>query len=153
MYNGLVTRAGTEQVFWTIALENEGLNFDEFGPEPYLLQAEIAKAADVRVTVVGERVFAVAIRTPVGAPTDWRRTSLDLLQHEIIELPEDVEALCCALVQTYDLRFAAIDFVLTCDGRFDFLELNPNGQWAWLEDATGVPLCAAMADLLLDADG
>lgn len=153
IYNGLVTRANTEQLFWTMHLETKALTFDDFGPEPYLLQAEIAKAADVRVTVVGERVFAVAIRTPVGAPTDWRRTSLDQLRHDIIELPEDIEALCRALAQTYELRFAAIDLALTCDDRFDFLELNPNGQWAWLEDETGVPLCAAMVDLLLGADG
>lgn len=29
-----------------------------------------------------------------------------------------------------------------------FLEINPNGQWAWLQDATGLPISAAIADAL-----
>ena len=28
------------------------------------------------------------------------------------------------------------------------LEFNPNGQWGWLADATGLPMVPAMADLL-----
>jgi hypothetical protein len=40
--------------------------------------------------------------------------------------------------------------VLTPDGRYVFLELNPNGQWAWIERETGMPLCEALVDLLTD---
>jgi hypothetical protein len=29
-----------------------------------------------------------------------------------------------------------------------FLEVNPNGQWAFIEDATGQPITAAIADAL-----
>lgn len=28
------------------------------------------------------------------------------------------------------------------------LECNPSGQWYWLEPETGLPMCAALADLL-----
>jgi hypothetical protein len=38
--------------------------------------------------------------------------------------------------------------ILTPDGEFVFLELNPNGQWLWLEEELGLPLVASMADLL-----
>lgn len=27
-------------------------------------------------------------------------------------------------------------------------ECNPSGQWHWLEHETGLPMCAALADLL-----
>ena len=37
---------------------------------------------------------------------------------------------------------------MTPDGEFVFLELNPNGQWLWLEYELGMPLVATMADLL-----
>ena len=44
---------------------------------------------------------------------------------------------------------AAIDLVANLDGEgYIFLELNPNGQWAWLEAETGQPLTAALVDLL-----
>ena len=35
------------------------------------------------------------------------------------------------------------------DDRFVFFEINPNGQWAWIEQLTGQPLSAALADELL----
>lgn len=153
LYDGLVTRAGNEHVFWTTSLTGPiASDLNDFGPEPYLLQAEVEKEADVRVTVIGERVFAVAIRKPEGAPVDWRRIALDELQHEVIALPEEVAALCLSLARHYGLRFSAIDLALTTRG-YEFFELNPNGQWAWLEDETGLALCASLVDLLLSDDG
>jgi hypothetical protein len=149
LYDGLVSWAGQEQLFWTTSLDAQAVReLVDLGPEPYLLQREVTKEADIRVTVFGEHVFAVAIRGPYGAPVDWRRTSLDDLQHEPFSLPDDVSERCLSLVQHYDLRFAAIDLALT-DRGYEFFELNPNGQWAWLEDETGLPLRATMADLLL----
>jgi hypothetical protein len=52
------------------------------------------------------------------------------------------------MVGRLGLRFAAIDLLETDDG-YVFLELNPNGQWLWLELMTGVPLAAMLCDLLL----
>jgi D-alanine-D-alanine ligase-like ATP-grasp enzyme len=46
------------------------------------------------------------------------------------------------------LRFAALDFIVTPDGEYVFLEANPNGQWAWIEHETGLPIAAAIADAL-----
>jgi hypothetical protein len=153
VYEGLVARNGEEHLFWTTSLDSETISYlDDFGPEPYLLQAEVEKEADVRVTVIGERVFAVAIRGPDAAAVDWRRTPLAELQHDVAALPDEVAALCLSLVQHYGLRFGAIDLALT-DGGYEFFELNPNGQWGWLEDETGLPLCAALVDLLLSRDG
>ena len=152
LFDGLVTRAGREELFWTTSLDPGAMRaLDELGPEPYLLQAEVVKEVDVRVTVMGERVFAVAIRGPDDAPVDWRRTPLDRLRHEPVVLPEHICELCVTLVRHYDLRFGAIDLALT-DRGYEFFELNPNGQWAWLEDETGLPLRAAMVDLLLGDD-
>jgi hypothetical protein len=35
------------------------------------------------------------------------------------------------------------------DGGYTFFELNPNGQWAWVEQLTGLPIAAALAEELL----
>lgn len=47
-----------------------------------------------------------------------------------------------------DLSFGALDFLVTSSGDWVFLEINPNGQWAWIEDKTGLPIAAAIADAL-----
>jgi hypothetical protein len=41
------------------------------------------------------------------------------------------------LVRSLGLRFCSADLVLTPDGRHVFLDLNPNGQWLWLELEAG----------------
>jgi glutathione synthase/RimK-type ligase-like ATP-grasp enzyme len=53
-----------------------------------------------------------------------------------------------SLVRRLGLEFGAIDLLLTPQGDYVFLEINPNGQWLWLEQMTGVPLTKAMCDLL-----
>jgi hypothetical protein len=52
------------------------------------------------------------------------------------------------MIRSYDLLFAAVDFVIDADGKYWFLELNPGGQWAWLEEAAGVPISEAIIDCL-----
>jgi hypothetical protein len=41
-----------------------------------------------------------------------------------------------------------VDLARRPDGSYTFFELNPNGQWAWIEQRTSVPLRAHLADLL-----
>ena len=81
--------------------------------------------------------------------TDWRKGSYTDLRHQVVSLPGDVEAACVKLVKNLGLRFGAIDLVLDRKGRFWFLECNPNGQWAWIENRTGLPISAAIVDELL----
>ena len=53
-----------------------------------------------------------------------------------------------ALMGRLGLRFGALDFVVTPDEQWIFLEINSNGQWAFVEDATGQPITAAICDAL-----
>jgi hypothetical protein len=48
-----------------------------------------------------------------------------------------------------NLRFSAIDLVLDPSGDYWFLELNPNGQWAWIEARTGLPISEAITNELV----
>jgi len=64
-------------------------------------------------------------------------------------LPAEIERKLRRLVAAQGLNFGAIDMVLTPDGRYVFLELNPNGQFLWMEDLMGLPMSDAMCDLLL----
>ncbi len=47
------------------------------------------------------------------------------------------------------LRFGALDLLVTEDGRWHFLEVNPNGQWAWIEQVAGLPISATIAEALM----
>jgi hypothetical protein len=55
------------------------------------------------------------------------------LIHRVETLPGPVVDRCLKLLDSYELRFGAIDFVRTTDGRLVFVDLNPNGQFIWLE--------------------
>ena len=60
-----------------------------------------------------------------------------------------MEASIHRLMDAFELNFASLDMIVTPGGEYVFLELNPNGQWLWLEHELGLPLVATMADLLL----
>jgi hypothetical protein len=53
------------------------------------------------------------------------------------------------LTDSFGINFASLDMILTPEGEFIFLDLNPNGAWLWLELELGLPLTANMADLLI----
>ncbi len=118
---------------------------------PVIFQRHIPKAVDIRVTVVGDRVFAVAIHSQESEETkvDWRRGSNPRLHHEVIDLPDDVADKCVQIVQSQFLRFGAVDLVRDLEGKHWFLECNPNGQWAWIENRTGLPIASAITDEML----
>lgn len=138
-----------ERSIWTRRIDDLTW-LERLGPEPYLMQQFIAKTHDVRVTVVGETAFAVAIDSQADPRSivDMRAGDLRGLAHRVVELPEQIQGALLGLCRSLDLHFAAVDFVCDRDGRWWFLELNPNGQWAWLEELTSVPLAEGLAGVL-----
>ncbi|MEZ8131492.1 MvdC/MvdD family ATP grasp protein [Enterovibrio norvegicus] len=118
---------------------------------PVIFQSEIEKKFDVRVTVIGEKIFPVAIWSQVSNETtvDWRKGGKIDLKHECIQLPNDIEKMCFELIKILDLKFGAIDFVCDKNDKYWFLEINPNGQWAWIENQTKLPIAAQIVNELL----
>lgn len=102
---------------------------------PSLFQDYIPKSSELRITVVGDRVLTVQIHSQEHdiAQHDWRRANSTELRHTPYDLPHDIARRCVALVENYGLAFGAIDMIVTPEGKYVFLELNPNGQWAWIE--------------------
>lgn len=122
---------------------------------PCLFQEYIPKQVEVRVTVIGREAFSVEIHSQDVAASqhDWRRGETALLDHSPHELPFDVESRCVSLVSMLGLAFGAIDLILTPGGEYVFLEVNPNGQWAWIQQlCPDIPLREALADLLIRGD-
>jgi hypothetical protein len=120
--------------------------------EPVILQPYVDKAIELRVTVVGDRVFTASIDSQSSRLTrlDWRHYEDTSVAYRPYELPAELERRCVAYVASFGLSYGALDFIVTPDGEYVFLEINPNGHWAWIEESTGLPIGAAIADWLLD---
>jgi len=135
---------GSKGVVYTTRLDRDARErLDEIRLIPGIFQVYIPKHIELRVTVVHEMVFACAIDSQSVAETrtDWRAhrwgDTASYPRHETFELPEHIADACRRLVSSYGLMFGAIDLILDPVGEYYFLELNPNGQWAWIQQATG----------------
>lgn len=111
-------------------------SIDNFDITPCIFQQNIKKEYEIRVTVIDKKVFASAVYSQSNENTkiDWRKESLDF---KTIEIPKDISDKCISLLKALNLKFGAIDLIKTLDNKYVFLEINPNGQWAWIEMQTG----------------
>lgn len=140
---------------YTTPLNSYGeADFDGVALCPCLFQAYVDKQFEVRVTVVGDQVFAAEIHSQAHEATrhDWRRDELLDVPHLVHELPVELATMCRELVRRLGLRFGAIDLIYTPGDRYVFLEINPNGQYGWIEDETGLPISRAIAEALCTAE-
>ncbi|MBB6171671.1 ATP-grasp ribosomal peptide maturase [Nocardiopsis mwathae] len=114
-----------------------------------MFQERVPLGFAVRATVVGERVFAARIDTDSPqAQEDWR-SDYDSLRHSVFELPDAVSAGLVDLHRRLGLVYGAADLIYNdLSGRFVFLETNQNGEFGWIARRTGLPIPAAIADLL-----
>ena len=102
---------------------------------PSLFQERIDKFLDVRICIVDDYFHAVGLRCRDGSKQilDIRRDNMSGVIHGEIEVPDSIREQAISLVRSYGLRFAAIDMVIDDRDDWVFLEINPNGQWAWLD--------------------
>jgi glutathione synthase/RimK-type ligase-like ATP-grasp enzyme len=123
---------------------------------PCLFQEFIDKAYELRVTVVGDKLFPVRIDTSKTPQTivDWRNPQfINSLDYALIDLPDNIKNLCLTMLEKLGLSFGAFDLVVSKDGQYFFLEVNPNGQWYWLEALMKILISDAIADILSDERG
>ncbi len=125
-------------------------NIESHGGMPLYIQKEIEKDSDIRVTVVGNKIFSAKISSQEleVSRVDWRKSE-SMLLHNTIKLPKQIEEKCLLLCGKFNLDFAAIDFILDKSGHFWFLEINPNGQWAWIESLLNYSISDEIVNLLL----
>ncbi|HLL37422.1 MAG TPA: ATP-grasp ribosomal peptide maturase [Streptomyces sp.] len=117
----------------------------------HLFQAWVDKTHEVRLTAVGDRLFAVEIHAGSDAAhTDWR-SDYASLTYRVTAVPHDVATGVRRYMDRLGLGFAAMDFIVGPDGAWTFLEANPCGQWDWIEHATSLPISQAIAEELQGA--
>jgi glutathione synthase/RimK-type ligase-like ATP-grasp enzyme len=125
-------------------------NLAGLGGCPVLIQPEIEKKHEWRVTTVGQRVFAARTRREATVDQlDWRRSEDVGNIFEKADLPRDVSDKLLLLCERSAIQFGAHDLIEAPDGDFYFLETNPAGQWGWLEAHLGLPIGEAIASWLM----
>lgn len=109
----------------------------------------VEKDYEARVIVIGGHITGFAIYAGSSrAHVDWR-ADYDSLTYELIDVPDAVSSGIRGLMKELDLVYGALDFVVRPDGGWTFLEVNPGGQYGWLEHhVDGVSLTGQLADLL-----
>jgi glutathione synthase/RimK-type ligase-like ATP-grasp enzyme len=127
---------------------------EDLSSAPVLCQEFIRDKTDLRVTVVGNDIFAVRIEeSGCGIKEDWRVRPREKVRFVPTELTEECATHCRRLAKTLDLPFAAIDLLEIDRGRrFVFVEVNPTGEWGWLVQC-GLPIDTAIANWLATEEG
>jgi glutathione synthase/RimK-type ligase-like ATP-grasp enzyme len=117
---------------------------------PLIYQEYIQKKNELRITCVGSKVFAAEIdsQTSHKATIDWRRDQFRL-KYRKVEIPRGLRRKILSVQSALGLKFGAYDFIVTPKDDYVFLEVNPTGNWLWLEDELGMPISEEIVDWLV----
>jgi ATP-grasp ribosomal peptide maturase len=141
---------GRVRALYTSQVEDLGTLLDPaLSLTAHLLQEEITpKLCEARAVVVGTAVHAARINAgSERARVDWR-SDYDALTYTLIDLPDEVARGLVRLHRRLGLVYGAADLVCDTRGRWFFLETNQRGEWGWLAQEAGLPVAAAVADVL-----
>src|SRR5262249_476501 len=109
---------------------------------PVTLQDEIP-GTNIRAFVVGDAVLACEVKT---AAVDFRDDHAPEIR--VPELSPEQQERCRQIARKLELVWTGIDFRLTPDGTYVFLEANPSPMFIGFQAATGLPILEALATLL-----
>lgn len=122
---------------------------------PTLFQSYVDKKYEIRSTVVGDKIFSAIIDSQSHdldlVKFDWRYANADTAIYPV-ELPDKVNTKILNLMKSLKLDFGAIDLILTHDDEYYFLEVNPEGQWGWIEVETGLQITNEIVEKLVYED-
>jgi hypothetical protein len=144
---------GSEQVVFTSEVAPGDLDdLDGLALCPTTFQEKIEKKLEYRVTVVGTQVFASAVDSQASAitATDWRRDGAGLADAwRPRPLPRAIEDRLVDVMNGLGLQYGAADIIQTPDDRFVFLEVNPVGEYFWLDAQHGGAISRTLAEVLV----
>lgn len=119
---------------------------------PCFFQINVPKQHELRVTVIGDKVFAAKIHSQDDprTTTDCRDMSADI-RYEKAALRVEIERRCLDFVHSYGLTFGALDLIVTPEEGYVFLENNPVGQFLFVQELVPeLDMIGAVAACLLD---
>ena len=116
---------------------------------PWFIQKRIDGGEEVSAAFVKGRIWASSIpRDVLGSDDSRLETYRRNLKWTPCNLPDSECAAIRGFMAEAGLSFGRFDFIRK-DGVLHFLEVNPNGQWAWLDEKDERGLVSAVAEEIL----
>ncbi|MBP6856510.1 MAG: hypothetical protein KBC42_00745 [Candidatus Pacebacteria bacterium] len=121
---------------------------------PAIFQPLIKKEYELRITIVGNKLFSTKINSQENLATsiDWRVHPVkkkSSIQMEPTLIPLELEVKILNLMRLLNLNYGAVDMIVTPQGDYVFLEINPSGQWYFIQENTRCnDIASAIADFL-----
>ncbi|MEU2514437.1 ATP-grasp ribosomal peptide maturase [Streptomyces syringium] len=137
---------GWPQALWTNKVHAAEVT-DSVALTAHQFQEWIPKAYEVRVSVVAGEMFAAEIHAGSDASRIDFRRDYDSLTYQVRNVPESTADGLRSLLAAFGLHYAALDFVVNDKGGWYLIDVNPNGQWAFVPELR-TPITRALADLL-----
>lgn len=137
----------TKLLFTNLVSQTDIDNIDNLEISPSIFQEYIDKKKEYRITIIDKELFVASVDSQVNSKTkiDWRRDNLTF-KKDI--LPNNIEIKCFELLKILGLKFGAIDLIQDKNDNFIFLEINPNGQWVWIETDTNLQISNSLINYL-----
>ena len=115
---------------------------------PWFIQEQVIAEYDVTVAYVDGEIFAYRLNRDSFDGTDWRQHIYSQELHwEHFKLSSIDEQSIDSFMQSAQLKFGRLDFLMR-ENKLYFLEVNPNGQWAWLDINEDTGLFSAVINQL-----
>lgn len=148
-----IYREGNEHVVFTNTVNDAHLqDLESVKYCPMVFQERIEKQLELRVTIVGHKIFAYSVNSAVAerSATDWRKDGVGLMDSwDPYELPVDLQQKLLKFMDAYGLNYGAIDIILSPDNQYYFLEVNAAGEYFWLDKLCGHAISRQIANVLL----
>lgn len=120
---------------------------------PCIFQKRILKKSELRITIVGDQVFAakLSLKSKESLEGDIHlcKSPEDIDIEPLLDLAHDIKSRILDLMVAFGLEYGSLDFIVDWNDKLIFLEVNPTGDWAYIEDATGMPITAAVTNLIM----
>jgi len=115
---------------------------------PFYIQEKISAELDVTVVYVYGKIFSYCLDRKLFNGLDWRSNPFELAKFwKEYHLSKDKLELIESLMSELNWCYGRLDFLLSGDDLI-FLEVNPNGQWGWLDSNKINGLFAAIRDAI-----
>ena len=127
-------------------------DFDSTVNSPVIIQNYIPKEFEVRYTYVYGEHFVCKIESQASdkSKDDYRRYDFANTPYIAISPPDSIKNKVDELMMRLGLHYGALDFIVTPDGEWYFLEINPVGQYGWIELLSGLPITDAILKNILE---
>lgn len=132
----VLLREGNDCLFTYTTIDNIAILTDEnVRATPFLIQEHLFDKIDIRVTIIGDKIFPIKILSNnKGIEGDWRITPKNKLEYVDFKLDVNLEIACRNLMKSLTLNFGAIDLIEANNSTY-FIEINPTGEWGWIDDS------------------